>query len=306
MALNLYTVAILLEKGREIKKSGGGGRNWGNDAAAGMDNAAANAENEAEGDQGAGWGANGSAAPNAEDPTTETGDGQATDGGESPKEDMPAPPMPEPEPEEIQLTLDEHQAMLDAKAKELADMIGEVSIKTVDNSEFNDGAIRNKQEVEEEGYLGGKVSKTRKVKTQQRAKEVFQDVGFRAPAMNSGGDGRGRGRGRGGGRGGRGGGRGGFDRGDRPQRSGYGGGEGGDRAGGAPGRGEGDESTPAEDGGPPRPRFQGGGGGRGGGFRGEGRGYQGGGGGNGGGAYRGDGRTSAPLNLKDDEAFPSL
>lgn len=47
--------------------------------------------------------------------------------------------------------------MLDAKAKELADMIGEVSIKTVDNSEFNDGAIRNKQEVEEEGYMGGKV-----------------------------------------------------------------------------------------------------------------------------------------------------
>lgn len=49
-----------------MKKSGGGGRNWGNDAAAGMDNAAANAENEAEGDQGSGWGANGSAAPNAE------------------------------------------------------------------------------------------------------------------------------------------------------------------------------------------------------------------------------------------------
>lgn len=32
---------------------------------------------------------------------TETGDGQATDGGESPKEDMPAPPAPEPEPEEV-------------------------------------------------------------------------------------------------------------------------------------------------------------------------------------------------------------
>lgn len=47
--------------------------------------------------------------------------------------------------------------MLDAKAKELADMIGEVSIKTVDNSEFDEGSIRNKQEVEEEGYMGGKV-----------------------------------------------------------------------------------------------------------------------------------------------------
>lgn len=47
--------------------------------------------------------------------------------------------------------------MLDAKAKELADMIGEVSIKTVDNSEFDEGAIHNKQEVEEEGYMGGKV-----------------------------------------------------------------------------------------------------------------------------------------------------
>lgn len=58
---------------------------------------------------------------------------------------------------QIQLTLDEHQAMLDAKAKELADMIGEVSIKTVDDSEFAEGAIRNKQEVQEEGYMGGKV-----------------------------------------------------------------------------------------------------------------------------------------------------
>lgn len=47
--------------------------------------------------------------------------------------------------------------MLDAKAKELADMIGEVSIKTVDDSEFAEGAIRNKQEVQEEGYMGGKV-----------------------------------------------------------------------------------------------------------------------------------------------------
>ncbi len=37
-------------------------------------------------------------------------------------------------------------------------MIGEVSIKTVDvDSEFAEGAIRNKQEVEEEGYMGGKV-----------------------------------------------------------------------------------------------------------------------------------------------------
>lgn len=54
-------VRRFLFRGREVKKSGGGGRNWGNDAAAGMDNAAANAEN----DEGAGWGANG-AAPNAE------------------------------------------------------------------------------------------------------------------------------------------------------------------------------------------------------------------------------------------------
>lgn len=47
-----------------MKKSGGGGRNWGNDAAAGMDNAAAGAENDGEGPAG-NWGANG-AAPNAE------------------------------------------------------------------------------------------------------------------------------------------------------------------------------------------------------------------------------------------------
>lgn len=47
-----------------MKKSGGGGRNWGNDAAAGMDNAAAGAENDGEGPAG-NWGANG-VAPNAE------------------------------------------------------------------------------------------------------------------------------------------------------------------------------------------------------------------------------------------------
>ncbi|CAN0024563.1 unnamed protein product, partial [Hapterophycus canaliculatus] len=104
----------LLPLGREVKKSGGGGRNWGNDAAAGMDNAAASAALDAEG--GAGWAANGNA---AEDPeAAEVVDGEAADGAESPKDDTPAPPAREPEPEEIQLPLDEHQAMLDAKAKE--------------------------------------------------------------------------------------------------------------------------------------------------------------------------------------------
>lgn len=47
--------------------------------------------------------------------------------------------------------------MLDSKAQELADMIGEVSIKTVDTSEFDEGAIRNKADVEQQGYMGGKV-----------------------------------------------------------------------------------------------------------------------------------------------------
>lgn len=44
-------------RGREVKKSGGGGRNWGNDAAAGMDSANANAD--ANDGEGGGWGANG-------------------------------------------------------------------------------------------------------------------------------------------------------------------------------------------------------------------------------------------------------
>lgn len=58
---------------------------------------------------------------------------------------------------QIQLTLDEHQALHDAKAQELAEIIGVVSIKTVDTSEFDEGAIRNKADVHEEGYMGGKV-----------------------------------------------------------------------------------------------------------------------------------------------------
>lgn len=43
------------------------------------------------------------------------------------------------------------------KARELADIVGEVSIRTVDASEFDDGAIHKKDEIEEEGYMGGKV-----------------------------------------------------------------------------------------------------------------------------------------------------
>lgn len=58
---------------------------------------------------------------------------------------------------QIQLTLDEHEAVLAEKARELADMVGEVSIKTVDTSEFDENAIHKKDEVEEEGYMGGKV-----------------------------------------------------------------------------------------------------------------------------------------------------
>lgn len=48
-----------------MKKSGGGGRNWGNDASAGADSA--NAPDDANDTEGSGWGANGAAAPsNAE------------------------------------------------------------------------------------------------------------------------------------------------------------------------------------------------------------------------------------------------
>ena len=53
-----------LFRGREVKKSGGGGRNWGNDNAADIDSAAANTNENNDGD-GAGWGSNG-AAPGTE------------------------------------------------------------------------------------------------------------------------------------------------------------------------------------------------------------------------------------------------
>lgn len=39
-------------------------------------------------------------------------------------------------------------------------MIGSVSIKTVDASEFEENAVHQKSEVEEEGYMGGKVGQT--------------------------------------------------------------------------------------------------------------------------------------------------
>lgn len=46
---------------------------------------------------------------------------------------------------------------MDAKARELADMIGEVSIKTVDTTEFEEGSIR-KKEIQAEGFMTSKVS----------------------------------------------------------------------------------------------------------------------------------------------------
>lgn len=48
-----------MKRGREIKKNGGGGRNWGNDSTAEEDNEAANAEVDREENsaEGSGWGA---------------------------------------------------------------------------------------------------------------------------------------------------------------------------------------------------------------------------------------------------------
>ena len=39
-------------------------------------------------------------------------------------------------------------------------MIGSVSIKTVDASEFDENVVHQKNEIEEEGYMGGKVGWT--------------------------------------------------------------------------------------------------------------------------------------------------
>lgn len=61
----------------------------------------------------------------------------------------------------MQLTLDEHEAVLAEKAKELAQMVGEVSIRTVDTSEFEVGSLRVKSDVQQEGYMGGKASGAR-------------------------------------------------------------------------------------------------------------------------------------------------
>lgn len=55
------------------------------------------------------------------------------------------------------MTLDEHEAMMAERAKELAQMVGKVSIRTVDTSDFDEGAIRVKSDVEAEGFLGSKV-----------------------------------------------------------------------------------------------------------------------------------------------------
>lgn len=60
-------------------------------------------------------------------------------------------------------------------------MIGEVSIKTVDSSDFDEGAIRNKADVEQQGYMGGKVCVTHERLVLERTANINRGCCLRPP-----------------------------------------------------------------------------------------------------------------------------
>ncbi|CAN0053334.1 unnamed protein product, partial [Phaeothamnion confervicola] len=200
-----------------MKKSGGGGHNWGTEVEAEAPSAT---------DAAGGWGGAVEAPEAPAGPVDALA--AATEVGPAAEEEAAAEPEAEPEPKEEVVTMEEYEAEKAAKRGELDELVGSVSIKTVDRSEFGDMPALKKTDIEEKDFMGGKGAKKAKAKTQQRTKERFVDVGFRAPPVErpSGGRGEGRGfRGGRGGEGGRGGGRG--FRGGRGEGRGYGGGGGG-------------------------------------------------------------------------------
>jgi plasminogen activator inhibitor 1 RNA-binding protein len=119
----------------------------------------------------------------------------------------------EAEAEEIDtsMTLDEFQAKLKAEREKASEIFGAVKEKSVDQSEFSGGTLRQKEsQLPEDFHSGrpesGEAKKSTKVK---KVKQTFVDVGFRAPPKERGGYGQGDRR------------EGGWGRGDRPHRNSY-------------------------------------------------------------------------------------
>jgi plasminogen activator inhibitor 1 RNA-binding protein len=207
-------------RGREVKKGGGGARNWGSDK-----NEARQAEGLVDED---------AVVPAAEEVTESKEDVAEIKEGE---EETPVEePEPEPEPEDKTMTYEEYLA---SKANPDNEAFKPVKERQVEN-EF--AAMKVAKKVEEEDFMkvgGGKQKKTKQKKVTQ--KETIA-LDFRVASSsgddrrNDGGDrggrdGRGRGRGsrdgRVGGRGGRDGGRGGRDGGRGGRDGGRGGRDGG-------------------------------------------------------------------------------
>mmetsp|Transcript_31048 Transcript_31048/g.38939 ORF Transcript_31048/g.38939 Transcript_31048/m.38939 type:complete len:300 (+) Transcript_31048:210-1109(+) len=158
-------------RGREMKKGGAGGHNWGQ-----ADDITANT-NDAE-----------------ETPATT----EAPAEGQAPAE--PEVEQPPPEPEVVHLSLEEYEAQKAAKAEELAEheFFEERDELAVDEDEFEGLTIKEAQEEEDDDILLGgneaKGKKGKKKKSSGRAKQLVTDVGFRPPPIERGGRG-GRGRG---------------------------------------------------------------------------------------------------------------
>ena len=261
-------------RGKEIKKGGGGGHNWGSDK---------------------------QDAKNAEGPVTEgkeeanVPEEDPTADAEEDPEKTPTAEQPEPEPEpEVDNTIS-YEEYLAQKARPDSAAFQPVQERQLDVNEFASKAARSKKETEKQEFMQmGEGKKMRKKGTGKKEKKTLA-LDFRSPGRGGRGGGEYGQDGRGGGRGGRGygsgrGGRGGGYEGGR-------GGRGGGYEGGRGGRGGGYEGGRGGRGG----RHEGGRG-RGGERREGGRSGR----GSTGGGRGSSGGGSKPLDTADVSAFPSL
>lgn len=234
-------------RGREIKKGGGGGHNWGSDQndAKKAEGPVTEGNEEANTPEGAPAAADGAA-----------GEEKAADAGE---EAVVKEPEPEPEPEDNTMSYDEYLA---SKARPDSEAFASLSIREVDNEFAGKAAAAPKKEAEVAFLqMGGKKGPRKKGSGKKEKTTLVVDFKVKSATGEDRGGDRGGGRRDGGDRGGRRDGGGGGDRGGRRDGGGGGRRDGGGRGGGDRG---GDRGGRRDRG----PRSGGGGGGRGGGNKG--------------------------------------
>lgn len=168
-------------RGREVKKSGGGGHNWGADKDETMN----------------------------EERAEQEATNEVENGGDSEEKEGEAAEAQEPkEPEVVQLTLEEFMKKKEEERAEMAssDAFKAIQVEKVDESEFDGVVLSKKKDEDDDNENVSK--KTGKKNSNKNKKQIVEDVGFRMKPVQRDREGRNR-RNRDNRRGGRGGGRGG-------------------------------------------------------------------------------------------------